>query len=519
MKLTNTPMMTSGITATRTTDDTDSIHNRLTRLFGVFLLSLLLSCAPGGGDTADTGGMSGTGISQGAVTAFGSIYVNGIQWDVSNATVEFDGEVVSDTDLRLGMVVRVESDFQVTGTTGIARSVFFDDSLEGPINTDPVDIVPGGLQKTFDVLGTTVVIHEIDTVYDGDAGFATLVADDVVEISGFVGDNGTIQATRVDLKGQFPANSDAELRDVVSNLIKNLDGTGSFNLRSVLVSYTTATAFEDVTLANLSNEDFIEAKGILRSTGSHLDATKIELEEQGLGDGNADEAEIEGVVSRLVSDTSFSVGGTKVDATNADFEPLGFIVMNGSPVEVEGRLVEGVLVANQVKSEADDENVRIEAAVVSIDSDARTLSILGLTVSADGQTQIQDSQDEDGNFRFDEIQPGDWLQIRGRQTGSAAVLATLIERDNNEDTDVLLEGPVTALEIGILTTTMSILDQAVPLDAETLYFDSMSTSRTEEEFFRTPGYVMLGDLVQATDFSATDPRVLGEADEIEIEND
>ena len=51
--------------------------------------------------------------------------------------------------------------------------------------------------------------------------------------------------------------------------------------------------------------------------------------------------------------------------------------MNGSPVEVEGRLVEGVLVANQVKSEEDDENVRIEAAVVSIDADARTLSIWG----------------------------------------------------------------------------------------------------------------------------------------------
>jgi len=51
-------------------------------------VSLLLACtAGGGGDTAATGGMSGTGISQGSVTAFGSIFVNGIEWNLDSAAI------------------------------------------------------------------------------------------------------------------------------------------------------------------------------------------------------------------------------------------------------------------------------------------------------------------------------------------------------------------------------------------------------------------------------------------------
>ena len=52
--------------------------------------------------------MSGTGISQGSISAFGSIFVNGVRWDLSTATIEVDGVVVSGR-LRVGMVVRVEA--------------------------------------------------------------------------------------------------------------------------------------------------------------------------------------------------------------------------------------------------------------------------------------------------------------------------------------------------------------------------------------------------------------------------
>ena len=61
------------------------------------------------------------------------------------------------------------------------------------------------------------------------------------------------------------------------------------------------------------------------------------------------------------------------------------------------------------------------------------------------------------------------------------------------------------------------MGQPIQIDGETLYFDLLSQNRTEEEFFRNPGDVMLGDLVKATDDSASDLRVLADADEVELE--
>ena len=53
-------------------------------------LALSLSCVEGG-DFAATGGMSGTGISQGSINAFGSIFVHGVEWELGGASIEIDG--------------------------------------------------------------------------------------------------------------------------------------------------------------------------------------------------------------------------------------------------------------------------------------------------------------------------------------------------------------------------------------------------------------------------------------------
>ena len=489
---------------------------RVQRSLALCLLGILIACAPGdGGDSAANGGMSGTGISQGSVTAFGSIFVNGVEWEIGEAVIDRDGVTVSEADLRLGMVVRVEGEFESGGTSGIATTVFIDYLLQGPIDNDPVDIIPGGLEKQFEILGTNVIIHELNTVFGGGAGFETLAADDVVQVSGFIDTSGSIQATRIEFEGQFPANLSAELHALVSGLITNPDGSGSFILGTTLVRFTTATTFDDVTPATLSNGDFVEVEGTLNLAGIELNASRIAREEQGLS-GSAEDAEIEGFVTNFVSNTNFFVNGTQVDATNATLEPPGFVINNGSRVEVEGRLESGVLIADEVKSEDEDEDSRIEARVVSINPGARTLVILGVTVSADGRTRIEDDRDDDENFLFSEIQPGDWLKIRGRQTGPAAVLAERIERDEDED-DVILEGPVTSLDVDVNAPSISILNQAIPLDSGTVYFDANSNVRTEEQFFRTPGDVSLNEIVRASDKNAADLQVLGEADEVEIE--
>ena len=45
-------------------------------------LALPLACDDGGGSNLANGGMSGTGISQGPIAGFGSIFVNGAEWEI-----------------------------------------------------------------------------------------------------------------------------------------------------------------------------------------------------------------------------------------------------------------------------------------------------------------------------------------------------------------------------------------------------------------------------------------------------
>jgi hypothetical protein len=70
--------------------------------------------------------MSGTVISQGAIDSFGSIFVNGVEWQTTSAQVEIDGVMRPAPDLRVGMVVRVQGDFDAGGATGSAFEVVYD---------------------------------------------------------------------------------------------------------------------------------------------------------------------------------------------------------------------------------------------------------------------------------------------------------------------------------------------------------------------------------------------------------
>lgn len=500
----------------------------------VAILLVLLSsytfagCTDAGGGLADNGGMSGTGISQGSISSFGSIFVNGVEWDLSGSTISIDGLPATEADLRVGMVVRIAGDFDAGNASGQALDVRYDDVVEGPITATPVETVPG-VEKTFEILGRTIIVDAITTVFDDGASFDSLAADEVLEVTGFEDETDAVRATRVSRKNPFPGNADVDLRGVVSSLVVNPDDSGLFDLGPITVRFDSMTGFEDVTRSELANGDVVEVEGALRPSGTEIDATEVELRSTGFGVDDRSRVEVEGVVRICVASPDFCVENVAIDASSAVFEPSGFMPMPGDRVEVEGPLVSGTLQAVRIENETSSgagagsgsaRTVRIEAAVTSVDPVARTLVILGVTVEADGSTSIRDqSSIEDENFQFGEIQPGDYLEVRGVDDGGANVRALLIERDDATpgSDDVRLEGPVTAFS----TTApygLEILEQPVPIDGATLYFDSLGASRTATEFFETPGDVMLGDVVRVEDQSAASLSTLGAVDEVEIED-
>ena len=88
------------------------------------------------------GGIDGTGImSAGVVSAFGSIVVNGREFDTSEAAIVINEEEVGVGDdavrenLEIGMVVTVEGRISRDGVTATADRVVYSDSVIGPVES------------------------------------------------------------------------------------------------------------------------------------------------------------------------------------------------------------------------------------------------------------------------------------------------------------------------------------------------------------------------------------------------
>ena len=117
------------------------------------LTAVLVSC--GGGD----GGIGGTGaadVSVGGITAFGSVWVNGVEFQThTGTTVRIDDSVRSESDLRVGMVARIDGSI----ANATASAITVKSALKGHVET-----VSTGQMV---VMGQTVVTGAGSTISNG----------------------------------------------------------------------------------------------------------------------------------------------------------------------------------------------------------------------------------------------------------------------------------------------------------------------------------------------------------------
>ena len=204
-------------------------------LSGMMLSPILSSCGSSGGDT--TAGIGGTGITQGEITAFGSIFVNGIEFDTDNSAFEVDGNntTASQANLAVGMIVTIRGDVDVSGISGTAASVEYDDKIEGPVLTITAT---GDGQKSLSIFNKTVVVGEISTRFDN-TSFADIKVNDIVEISGFDTSATDINATFVKKTGVFPVDNQIELKGTIT------DFSGSiFKIAGININFDTQTVID-----------------------------------------------------------------------------------------------------------------------------------------------------------------------------------------------------------------------------------------------------------------------------------
>ena len=343
----------------------------MSTVFSVILASLvavlvaLNGCGGSGGGGESLAGIGGTGkIASGTITGFGSIFVNGFEYDIDSASLEVnddDSAGLSQDDLRIGMVVTVTAEvFDTDGDgeddKGAASLVVYDNDVEGPVNSlsDPGN----GLTKSFSVLGIDVIVNSAGTEFDDsdEAGFsfATIADNDVVELSGFFDGSNVLNATyikktddfdlgssEVEFKGTADAGTDAGAGDSFT-----LDGFITVNIRD-------DADLSEVPGERVTDSVFVEVDGRLTKLNPlTIEALRIQQEDQDLDD-DAGEAELEGFVSDFVDNSNFRVDGQPADATDAEFEPDGLVLNDGLKVEVEGTIEAGILNADKVKREDD----------------------------------------------------------------------------------------------------------------------------------------------------------------------
>lgn len=493
------------------------IRRLLPLLLGLVSTSLL-GC-PFGFDVADNGGIGGTGspaVSSGPITAFGSIFVNGIEWETDQALISVDDVPALETALRLGMVVRVEGTVSADGLRGVARKVRFDAAVEGPIDDAPEETVPG-VEKRFSVLGRVVIVKLGFTIFDGSVGFDDLAAGDLVEVSGLLDPDGHIVATRVEGRGAFePGLSEAELHGVISGwmpVVGQAPLLGTFVVDGILVEIYEDTELDGLALAGIADGLEVEIEGVLLAP-DEIRAERLEREDDdGVGEEGA-RVELTGIVSAYLSDADFRVAGMRVDASNAEIED-DLVLGNGVLVEIDGRVAGGVIVAEEVEAGDRDDlaPVRIRAQVAAVDPKKRTLEILGLTVRAKGKTRLQDELLGLPNFSLDDVVPGDWLEIEGDEEGAGEVTARRIVRRAG-DGDVELQGRVSFHDLQ--QQIIEILDLPLPPVASgALYLDAGGALITLPEFV---ALLLSGNevVVRARDLAAVDGGAIGEIDELEF---
>ena len=256
------------------------------------------------------------------------------------------------------------------------------------------------------------------------------------EVSAIENSDGKYIATRIEL-------SDSSEGIQLVGAISQLDTAAMmFNIDGQVIDYSNATVegelLDGVEVEVESESDLVD--GVLV-------ATEVEIEEA--QDLAGQLIGFEGEIEVFTSITDFVVDDQAITTTTETTFKGGQSsdLALGVDIAVRGTIVDGVLVATEIRI-AQDTEIKIEGLVQSTDLDTNSIVILGNTIFTDEYTRfIDDSEDDERRFRIDDILIGDKVSIKAFDN-EGQLLASQIKRkktvnevdDDTETTE--LEGKV-----------------------------------------------------------------------------
>ena len=477
----------------------------------VLLLSLTLSACGGSGGSTDTTPVPPSATAKsvvGTITGFGSIYVNGIEYDTNGASYEVDDASASDDSaLAVGMVVKVQGSVNADGRTGSASSVSYDDELEGIVEDLANDADDPSI-KTFTVMNTAVRVDQNSTNFDDedDASFSfdTIMNGDNVEVSGEY-DGDILVASYIEkqdsLDDDFEAKGTITEYNDVDHFVLLLKNSNTLDV--------TLAAGAEIPSVGIANDQYVEIEGTIPDPVGFPDAilaTKVELEDDDhFGDDDDDEVEIKGMLNYDTDTDTWSVRDVVIafgDDTEYKPESLMDGIADGSAagltVEVEGYYLDDVLQVHEIELEEDELEFKGDATVLTSTGprDGTIQLSFGMAmgtvdVIVNSETMFRDDESM-AHFDLDSITDGDKVEVEARWADDGSIIASSLHLE--DDMDYEIKGPLEAID----DVSITVLDVIFSVDESTFYED---------------GLPEVGDYVEVEDEDAD-----GYADSVEIED-
>ena len=320
------------------------------------LASALSACGGGGINLAALPGTGGTGIvAEGSISGFGSVILNGIKFDDTQASaagaVLVDGASVTSAELRLGMVAAVRGERSLAApTTGTATSIEVWSVARGTVS-DLSDLSVSKLAGTFNV-AEMKIRTTANTVLEGINADAPWADGMSVVVWGLqaTADASTWTATRV---ARVAASPDW----VLSGMVK-LEDDGVY-LNDLLLTGAALTGLQQGTLVRVQGR-FTDSDEMAVSSVKVLAATSY-------APSTGSELTLEGYVSTALVNGRFGLGQWVVDASALSSTAQ---IVVGAEVSVTGTYQNGVLQARalDVEDEQVSKLVEIEARIESFTS-------------------------------------------------------------------------------------------------------------------------------------------------------
>ncbi len=468
----------------------------LAGLLAVALLAGQTECTyRSGGSGGNDGGGSRTPaqLTQGAVTGFGSVFVEGVEYRTTNVAITLDGATGTEADLRPGHVIALRGRLDSGRTTGRADTLSGDAALVGTVGAR--DAALGSVT----VLGTRVQMNgntSFGREIDGAATTPFAIGDPLL-VWGHSGPNTAVLATRIDR-----AAATRELQ--VAGRVSSLDTVARrYTVRGTVVDYASAGAVD-----SLRDGAYAVATGTATNSDGSLRARRVSVRDEAPAAENRDEGDVTGVVTRVASALDFDVGGrtvttnsstTFVDGATTDLR-VGILLTARGEFDSNRRLV-----ARRVEF-ARDPTVRVLAPIESFDTGTSAFSAGGVQVRTNAFTRWEDrTAFASRTFRYGELRSGEWLDVRGFEDSSVrtATASVVDRRDPPNDARVELQGRARNLVspnlaivgVPVLTTSAEFRDAAGATLTRAQFY-AQAVDRTVVARGRFSGTTLVADSVQ-----------------------